>query len=167
MAEAILADALARLGVAARVRSAGTHAVPGPPSPGATVALRARALDCSGHRSRRLRPEDVQSADLVLGMTRAHVAAARAAAPDRSDRVFLAGELARLGAVVGPRRPDEPAADWVARVARCRPDPCVPARPEDEVPDPAGGSDEVYRATAERLAGDLGRVARLLGGARD
>ena len=78
MAEAILADALARLGVAARVRSAGTHAVPGPPSPGATVALRARPLDCSGHRSRRLRPEDVQSADLVLGMTAGHVSRARA-----------------------------------------------------------------------------------------
>lgn len=165
MAGAILADELARLGVAARVHSAGTHAVPGPPSPGATAALRARGLDLADHRSRRMRLEDLRAADLVLGMTRDHVVAARAAAPDRADRAFLPGELARLGAAVGPRRPDEPPADWVVRVARRRPDPPVPARPEDEVPDPAGGSDELYRATAERLAASLSRVARLLGGA--
>ena len=166
MAQAILADALARLGVAARVRSAGTHAVPGPPSPGATAALRARALDLPDHRSRPLRPADVRAADLVLGMTRAHVTAARALAPDRADRVFLPGELARLGAGAGPRRPDEAPADWVARVAGCRPDPHAPGLPADEVPDPAGGSAGVYRATAERLAGELVPVARLLGGGR-
>jgi hypothetical protein len=31
------------------------------------------------------------------------------------------------------------------------------------VPDPAGEPVEVYRATAERLAGELARVARLIG----
>ena len=163
MAEALLRDELAKLGIDARVHSAGTLAWRGGASGGAQAAMADRAIDLSAHRSRRLEAGMVADADLVLGMTRTHVWSSATHAPDAADRIFLPGELARLGEAEGPRRPDEPLAEWAARVARRRPDPRVPGHPQDEVPDPAGEPVDVYRATAERLAGELARVARLIG----
>ena len=164
MAEAILRAELARVGLDAHVHSAGTLAWLGGASDGAVAAMAERGIDLSEHRSRRLAPEMVREADLVLGMTRVHVWSSASHAPEAADRIFLPGELARLGAAEAPRRPDEALADWAARVARRRPEPRVPGHPQDEVPDPAGEPVEVYRATAERLAGELARVARLIGG---
>jgi protein-tyrosine phosphatase len=164
MAEAILRNELAKLGLDARVHSAGTLAWKGGASGGAQAAMAERAIDLSAHRSRRLEPAMVQGADLVLGMTRTHVWTSMTHAPHAADRIFLPGELARLGEAEGARRADEPLVDWAARVARRRPDPRVPGHPQDEVPDPAGEPVEVYRATAARLAGELARVARLIGG---
>ena len=163
MAEAILRNELAKLGIEARVHSAGTLAWRGGASEGARAAMAERGIDLSEHRSRRLDAAMVRDADLVLGMTRAHVWSSTTHAPDAKERVFLPGELARLGAAEGARRPDEPLAEWAARVVQRRPDPRVPGHPQDEVPDPAGESIEVYRGTAERLAADLARVARLIG----
>lgn len=164
MAEAILRDELVRLGIDARVHSAGTLAWKGGASGGARAAMAERAVDLSAHRSRRLEPGMVRDADLVLGMTRTHVWSSATHAPDAADRIFLPGELARLGEAEGARRSDEPLAEWAARVATRRPDPRVPGHPQDEVADPAGEPVEVYRATAARLAGELVRVARLIGG---
>jgi protein-tyrosine phosphatase len=164
MAEALLRAELARLGLDARVHSAGTLAWGGGASEGARAVMAEWGIDLSAHRSRRLEPAMLRDADLALGMTRAHVWASRTHAPDAADRIFLPGELARLGGAEGARRPDESLAAWAARVARRRPDPRVPGHPQDEVPDPAGEPVEVYRATAERLAGELARVARLIGG---
>jgi protein-tyrosine phosphatase len=164
MAEALLRAELERLGVVARVHSAGTLAWRGGASEGARAAMAERGIDVSAHTSRALQPEMVAGADLVIGMTRVHVWSAITHAPDAADRAFLVGELARLGELAGPRRPDEPLAEWAARVATRRADPRVPGLPHEEVPDPAGEPVEVYRATAARLAGDLARVARLIGG---
>jgi protein-tyrosine phosphatase len=167
MAEALLRAELEQLGITARVHSAGTLAWRGGASDGARAVLAERGIDVTDHRSRRLDPAMVRDADLVLGMTRAHVWSTASHAPDAADRTFLPGELARLGEAEGPRRPDEPLGDWVARVVKRRADPRVPGHPQDEVPDPAGEPVEVYRATAERLAGEIARVARLIGGPID
>lgn len=164
MAEALLRDELAKLGFDARVHSAGTLAWRGGASAGARAAMAERAIDLSAHRSRRLDPDMVRDADLVLGMTRTHVWSSATHVPDAADRIFLPGELARLGEAEGPRRAHESVGEWAARVSRRRADPRVPGHPQDEVPDPAGEPVEVYRATAERLAGELARVARLIGG---
>ena len=164
MAEALLRAELAELGIDARVHSAGTLAWRGGASDGAHAAMAERGIDLSAHTSRRLDAAMVRDADLVLGMTRAHVWSSTTHAPEAKHRVFLPGELARLGAAADPRRPDESIDAWAARVAALRPDARVPGHPQDEVPDPAGESAEVYRATAERLAGELARVARLIGG---
>ncbi|MFM8303336.1 MAG: hypothetical protein ACKOA9_03400 [Actinomycetota bacterium] len=163
MAEALLRSALEDLGIGARVHSAGTLAWRGGASEGARVAMAERGIDLSAHRSRRLDAAMVRDADLVLGMTRTHVWASVTHAPDARDRVFLPGELARLGEAGGPPRPGERLRDWAVRVAARRPDPRVPGHPQDEVPDPAGEPVTVYRATAARLAGELARVARLIG----
>jgi protein-tyrosine phosphatase len=163
MAEALLRDALDRLGVDARVHSAGTLAWRGGASAGARAAMAERGIDLSDHRARSLDPAMVRDADLVLGMTRVHVWATATHAPGAPDRAFLPGELARLGAVVGPRGHHEPWATWLERVAAARPDPRVPGLPHEEVADPAGEPVETYRATAARLADDLDRVASLIG----
>jgi len=166
MAEALLRAELAALGVDARVRSAGTLAWRSGASAGARSVMAEWGLDLSTHRSRHLEPAMVRDADLVLGMTRAHVWSALTHVPDAVQRVFLPGELVRLGEAEGPRRAGEPLADWAARVAKRRADPRVPGHPQDEVPDPAGEPVEVYRATARRLERDLARVARLISGRR-
>ena len=60
MAEALLRDELAKLGIDARVHSAGTLAWKGGASDGAQAAMAERAIDLSAHRSRRLEPEMVR-----------------------------------------------------------------------------------------------------------
>ena len=164
MGQAMLQRHLAERGVPAAVSSAGTS----PWGTGATddtvAVMRERDLDLTEHRNRRLTTELCARADLVLGMTRDHVSFARMRCPDTEDRVFLVGELARLGATVGPRRGDEPVSAWLARVSAARPDGRPWGRGVDEVLDPVGETIEVHRATAERLDRDLGVIAELLAG---
>jgi protein-tyrosine-phosphatase len=75
-----LAEALAR-SIARRrdianftASSAGTNASDGsPPSDGALLVGIERQLDIGAHRSRKLTPEDVAAADLILVMSSAHL----------------------------------------------------------------------------------------------
>jgi protein-tyrosine phosphatase len=127
--------------------------------------MRERGLDISRHRTRALTEPLVRDADLVLGMTRDHVAAAVAHAGDARGRAFLVGELPRLGETVGRRRPEEPVRSWAARAVAARPTSLV-GRADEEIGDPVGGSWDVYRATATRLDAALARVADLVAGER-
>jgi protein-tyrosine-phosphatase len=57
------------------VDSAGTLGIDdAPPSLEAAQAMHEIGVDLSGHRSRGLRPSDLHSADLVIGMTHGHMA---------------------------------------------------------------------------------------------
>lgn len=164
MAAAILQQRLDQSGVGARVSSAGTRPWGSGPTGDAVTVMRERDLDIAGHRNRRLTAELVQGAGLVLGMTRDHVSFALMRSPDAAGRVFLVGELARLGAGVGPRGPGEPVAAWVGRVAAARPSDRPLGRAVDEVADPVGEPIDVYRTTVARLDRDLSTVATLLAG---
>jgi len=87
MAMGALRQRLAADGERILVESAGTAAWEGQPASEASVRVAANAgVDLSGHRSRRVTPAMVRSADLVLVMERAHVGAVRAlgADPDRT-----------------------------------------------------------------------------------
>jgi protein-tyrosine-phosphatase len=161
MGEALLRAHLAARGVEAHVHSAGTLAWGGPATGNAVLAMRERGLAIDGHLSRALTDDLVAEADLVLGMTRDHVWRASRTREDAPSRVFLVGELARLGAVAGPRRDGESTRAWAARVAELRPEGPV-GRAGDEVDDPVGEPITVYRATAARLDRDLGAIASLL-----
>jgi low molecular weight protein-tyrosine phosphatase len=164
MAAAILQQRLAERGVDARVTSAGTM----PWSSGATdpaiAVMREHGLDISGHENRHLTRELVEEADLVLGMTRDHVAIATARSPGARGRTFLVGELARLGADVGPRSASEPVALWTERAAAARPLRRPLGRAVDEIADPVGEPIEVYRRTAAELDDRLTEIAALLAG---
>ena len=164
MAEAILRHQLEELGVNGRVSSAGTRPWGSGATGDAVTVMRERDLDIAGHRNRPLTTELVAGADLVLAMTRDHVSFSLMRCPDAAGRVFLLGELARLGASVGPRDAGEPLAGWVARVAAARPVDRPLGRAVDEVADPVGEPIDVYRATVARLDRDLATVAALLAG---
>lgn len=164
MGEALLRAHLTDVGVAATVRSAGTLAWGGTATTAAVTAIRERGLTIDEHESRALTVRMIDDADLVLAMTRDHVGRVVALVPRARDRTFLVGELARLGAAIGPRRPEEPVRSWTARVAATRPHDRVVGRGDDEVPDPVGEPLEVYRATAARLDRELAVVARLISG---
>lgn len=83
MAEAIARDEIARAGgVEVRVVSAGAAAAAGAPATQEAVrAMQAQGLDLSTHRARELTRELIAEADLILGMTPAHVAAVLSADP--------------------------------------------------------------------------------------
>ncbi len=164
MAAAILQQRLDLSGVGGRVSSAGTSPWGSGATGDAVTVMRERDLDISGHQNRRLTPDLVGQSDLVLGMTRDHVSFAVMKTPDATGRVFLVGELARLGATVGPRDPGEPVTAWIERVAAARPVDRPLGRAVDEVADPVGEPIDVYRATVARLDRDLTTIVSLLAG---
>jgi len=164
MAAALLAHHLAEQGIDAHVHSAGTR----PWQVGATehsvTVMNEHGLDISAHTNRELAVDDLAGADLVLGMTRDHIAIARRRSPEATDRTFLVGELGRLARAVGARTAAESARDWIDRVAARRPPDRPFGRGIDEIDDPVGQGIETHRATAKRLDRELRTVAALLGG---
>jgi protein-tyrosine phosphatase len=117
----------------------------------AVSALADHGVDLADHRSRQLTVEVIGDADLVLAMTRDHAWAVIARSPEALTRTFLLGEAVRLGRATGPRRADQPLADWAATLGARRPAEAPPGHPSDEIADPAGEPIEVYRDTAARL----------------
>lgn len=90
LAEAALRDALAGRAEGVEVTSAGTAAWAGQPATEPTARIAAReGLDLESHRSRRVSPEMLHEADLVIAMERAHLDAllALGADPDKSHVV--------------------------------------------------------------------------------
>jgi protein-tyrosine phosphatase len=131
MAEAMLQHAMpASLASQVEVRAAGTHAIAGAPATReAMAALARRGGDLSRHRSRPLTPDLIRTSDLVLGMEAEHVATARALLPASADRIHLLGAFqAESG------------------------------DPPEGIPDPMGGSPEIYAECLARIARHLARV---------
>jgi protein-tyrosine phosphatase len=158
MGALLLHTELEARGVAARVHSAGTIPWGGAAVPDAVAVMGERGLDLTPHVSQPLTRPLVAGADLILGMTRAHVWGVVAHDAAAADRTFLFAELPHLGALVGARSPDEALRAWAARVAARRPNEQVPGRAEDEIGDPLNEPIAVYRATATRL----GTAARVI-----
>ena len=92
MAAGFLAHGLGPDGGRVMVQSAGTAAWDGQPASELSVEVAARdGVDLAAHRSRRLTPELVRQADLVLVMEPSHVAAVRTLGAD-PDKVHLLSE---------------------------------------------------------------------------
>lgn len=117
MAETIARDEVGRAGgEEVRVVSAGVAASSGSPATAEAVeVMRSEGLDLGGHRARELSRELLSEADLILGMTRSHVAAVLAMDPTAAGRTTT----------LDPEGGD--------------------------VPDPIGGSLDVYTRSAERI----------------
>jgi protein-tyrosine phosphatase len=164
MAAAILQRRLAERGVDARVTSAGTLPWNAGATDTAVAVMRERGLDISSHANRQVTRQLLEEADLVLGMTREHVSIATTRDRDARGRTFLVGELARLGADIGPRAASEPVAHWAERAAAARPLRRPLGRAVDEIADPVGEPIEVYRRTAVQLDDRLTEIAALLAG---
>jgi protein-tyrosine phosphatase len=160
MAVAILRAKLAAAGIEG-VEAASAGLLPGGAPATAEAAATVPGLD--DHVSRRLTPEMVAAADIVVGMTRAHVREVAVCDRDAFARAFTLKELVRRGEEAGPRRPGEPVAAWVARVGAGRsPLELLGASPDDDIDDPIGRSQAAYRRTAEELDVLLDRLVGLM-----
>lgn len=165
MAAALLLRNLRVLRIPVAVRSAGLLQGGEASSPGAIWALARYGLEISGHRSQRVTVADLTWADLVLGMAREHVRHAVVTAPDTWPRAFTLRELVRRGEEIGPAKPAEPLADWLARVHEGREHAALLGdSPVDDVADPMGGPPQAYADTAALLDELMGRLAGLCWG---
>jgi protein-tyrosine-phosphatase len=164
MAAAFLSRQLDDAGGKAVVLSAGLLFDGKPATDNGLAVMADRGIDLSGHRSRKLRPDMLASADMVIGMAREHVREAVALVPDAWGRTFTLKELVRLGEERGGREPGEPLDQWLARVheGRRRQD-LLGDSAGDDVADPIGGPRRSYQRTAEELDDLTARLARLLG----
>ncbi len=152
MAEGLLRRRLGRAGVDAHVHSAGLVTEGQPASRYGVEAMDRRGIDISAHRSRRLAADQIEDADLIIGMELQHVR--EVAVLDRSafERTFTLPALARAATLIGPRPADEAVADWIRRVgAGRRPADMLGSRPADEVADPIGRSAGEYETTAAQI----------------
>jgi protein-tyrosine phosphatase len=151
MAEVLVRWRAALSGAQVSVSSAGfTAAGLDPPGPAIEVMQR-RGLDLSCHRSETVTPGMLAAADVVLGMTRAHVWEAAVLEPDIVTRAFVLGELVRLNRAAGRRRGAESLPAWLDRLHAERRNGVASAPATDEVVDPYGHRRKVYERVAQRL----------------
>jgi protein-tyrosine phosphatase len=153
MAEALLRQRLADQGSDATVRSAGMLAGGVPPPPEVITAMAGYGLDVSAHRSHRVTPEDLESADLTLAMAREHLRHAVVTAPSVWTRAFTLRELVRRGTKISSLAPGEDLAGWLARAHEGRERSALLGEsPDDDVADPAGCPKRAYTETAAILS---------------
>ena len=169
IAEGMLRAALeARLGdEAPMVASAGTAGWEGSGAmPESVAAAAEHGVDISGHAARRLEPEHVGAADLVIGMAAEHRDHVAHAMPEAVGRTFTLKELVRLIEALTPADPaGEPLSQRVRRADELRRG-GFDGNPHDEdVVDPLGLPLESYRAIAWELEAWCDRLADGLAGA--
>lgn len=148
------------------VTSAGTSAVVGAGVSAPMVPLmEAAGATAGGFVARRLTAEMVREADLVLPLTRAHRSAVVQLWPAAVRRTFVLRELARLAAVVDPGLlPDGPVAERLAALvplAASRRSRHVVTAEDEDVVDPYGGDETLYRTSFEQLRPAVDAIVRV------
>ncbi len=163
MAEALLRGHLSDRGIDADVSSAGLISDDTPATGTAVDTMAARGLDIEGHRSRRIRPDMLDDADVIVAMTREHLREVAVMRPDLYEVTFTLKELVRRGEDAGPREGDESLADWLAELhAERKPRDHLGAAAMDDVADPVGQGPKVYEITADELDDLTTRLVDLL-----
>jgi protein-tyrosine-phosphatase len=119
-AEAWLRAWLEETDVDATVRSVGllTQGRSSPPEL-IEVAMNA-GVDLSAHRSSLMKVEDLEKADLVIGMGREHVREAVTTSPPVWPRCFTLKEFVRRGRALGVRRPEQSMEAWLSALHQGR-----------------------------------------------
>jgi protein-tyrosine phosphatase len=140
MAQALLSAHLSARCLPVPVGSAGLAGGGQRPPAEVVTVMAARGVDVAAHRSRLVTAADLAAAELIVGLSREHVRHAAVLRPDAWPRAFTLRDLVRRGRQAGPRPPDEPLGDWLARAAgdRVRSD-LLGREPRDDVADPYGG----------------------------
>lgn len=117
-----------------RVMSAGLGAADGqPPSSHAVEAVKELGIDISGQRSRMLKPELVDEADYIFGMTHSHVETIMLLFPHAAEKTFLLREF-----------------DDTLDIY------------EKDISDPIGGSYDVYLHCRDQIEQGIASVLRFL-----
>ena len=161
---------------AVEVTSAGTVAIDGNEMERAAIgeAVRLGIADARSHRARRLLPEQIQRADLVIAMAREHRDAVAAAVPRARRRTFTLVELTRtLEAVAAgnaPVRLDAVGTGTLtafllgaveaAEVSRIQP---LGNGHGLDIEDPYRRKASVYRRSADAVAQNVDRLLAALG----
>ncbi len=167
IAEGLLRRALERRldDGAPAVGSAGTIAVDGAPAmPESVEAARERGVDIRTHGARRLTPQLIDDADLVVGMAAEHREAVARLLPGAAARAFTLKELTRIleARTTAETEPRLDARVGAAAAARANGAPAN--RFDEDVVDPLGMPLETYRAIAWELDEWIERLLRALYG---
>lgn len=161
--EVFLGSELRARGADAHVHSAGTLADGRGAVREVVDAAAGRGHDLTAHASRRLDPELVAGADLVLPLAREHLREIVLMVPDAFGRTFTPKELVRRAAAVGGRRADEDLPTFLSRVHEGRtPQGLLGSDPADDVADPIGGPRSGYERSADEIQQLASAVARLV-----
>jgi protein-tyrosine phosphatase len=140
----------------AEVSGAGVIARDGHPATDEAVeAALEREVDISGHRARRLRHEQIQGADLILGMAEEHTEEIARLVPDAAPRTFTLKELINILKDLPPAE-ELDRLDDASLAARIREADALRSQRglrtmDMDISDPLGMSLETYRATAWEL----------------
>ncbi len=153
MAEALLQRQLDERDIDAEVESAGVRATGQPVHPLVVKTLSAGwGLEINERTGRPLTNDMVNAADLVMTMAREHVREIVTAVPEVLPRAFTLRELVRRESELGIRPPDTPVSEWLARMSRNRrATELVGVAPHDDIADPIGQDEYVFRKTAEDI----------------
>jgi protein-tyrosine-phosphatase len=128
-----------------QIVTAGTHVVEGQPMSRRTRdALASVGFGAEGHRSHQLTDRDIEDADLILAMAGEHVSYIRRRHPSAASKTASIKRLCRDLPPGPPALVERIASLGLAGLA---------VEGWEDVEDPAGGEDEVYRSCAEELAG--------------
>jgi protein-tyrosine-phosphatase len=159
MAAAIARRELALRGVDARVDSGGTDADIGLPALAPAVAvMQAEGIDLSEHRSRPVEPRDLERADLIVTMTRAHLRHVATLEPAAFPRLFALKELADQ-ARTQDARAQETVFEWIDHLSRGRRTAdLLGDDPLHDVHDPAGCDVGVYVTLVRELSAAISNV---------
>ena len=168
MAAALLADRLNGVPELLPVGSAGLLEGGSPASYEAVRAVAARGCDLSGHISRRLTPELLADASLVLAMERRHLREALLMDPGALHRCFTLREIVRRAGAHGPRRSGQSVAEWLAELGADRTtDDLLGDDEADDIADPIGRGRRHFNRLADELTGLADAFAALVTPAQD
>jgi protein-tyrosine phosphatase len=134
-------------------------------SPPEFIEVAARAgVDLSAHRSSRMDVDDLENADLVVGMAREHVRAAVATSPAVWSHCFTLKEFVRRGRAIGSRQPQHSIEAWLSALQKGRKtSDLLGSAAEDDVFDPmTSGSEQDFQICVSQLARLVNELAMLL-----
>ena len=146
------------------VASAGTWGQAGQPMElGAKLALRERGVDADAFEATPLSESTIVSSDLILVATRDHRSEVVAMVPSAVRRTFTLHEFARIVATAPAIDEVGDVREAVAWAARMRGSVSRPATDsDDDLPDPLGAPDDVYRERAAAIAVSVERIVPYL-----
>lgn len=142
-----------------QVSSAGTSGLSGDPVTEETAKVAAEAeIDFTGFRARRLVPEHIDGADLVLTMARDHRSAVVVMAPSALGRTFTLREFARILPLVPPESASDPVERWRSLAVLARRYRHQGPGDGDDVVDPYGRSIKTHQRMYAQMMPAIGRL---------
>jgi protein-tyrosine phosphatase len=110
-------------------------------------------LDLSAHVPRKMTPDTIARADMIIGMERAHLREIVLVNPPSFFKAFTLREIVRRGRENGQRRRHQPLAEWIEQLgAGRRHVELLGDSSVDDIPDPMGGTSEEFRSMLMELA---------------